>query len=169
MPIKVEGIEDALRVFDKQPENTEKVLKTAMRAGAKAGAQELKKALPARFKALAKGKVGVDARKNYWAGVGVYNNQRAQGHQPAAYRTGKARKGIVDWFKFYWQDYGTLTLRDQSHHFTRPVRGNVRTRRNNVGIAPRKVFDRTVESSARRFQEAMEDSIEKQKDKLLER
>ena len=169
MPIKIEGVEDALKVFEHQPQNAKKVSTRAMKDAVRAGTRELKRSAPARFKALVKGKNGLDANLDSWASIGYYNTKVVQGHQPKAYRGAGARGGISDWFKFYWNDYGTLSLRDPTHKFTRPVKANVKTRRNNVGIQPRGYFDRAVPLVTSKFQEAYEASVEKNKDKLLDK
>jgi len=166
--VRIEGLEDTLRFFDKQPANAKSIVQKAMKAGAKAGAKSLKQALPSRWKKLPKSKAGIDARNEIWCRFGVYNNQVAQGHQPKAYQGADSKTGITDWFKFYWQNYGTLTHRDRSHQFVRGVRKNP-ARRNNVGQRPTNVYDRAVDSAMRDFMDAFEASIEQNKNELLNR
>ena len=168
MAIKIEGVSDALKVFEHQPQNAKKVSSRAMKDAVRAGTREMKRSAPARFKALVKGKNGLDSSLDSWASIGYYNTKVSQGHQPKGFRGAGARGGISDWFKFYWNDYGTLSLRDPSHKFTRPVKKNVKARRNNVGIPPRGYFDRAIPSVTQRFNETYQDSVEKNKDKLLE-
>ena len=165
---RIEGLEDTLRFFDKQPENAKRIVQKAMKAGAKAGAKALKKAVPIRWSKLPKSKVGIDARNEIWARFGMYNNQVAQGHQPRAYQGEDTKTGITDWFKFYWGNYGTLTHRDRSHKFVRGIRKNP-NRRNNVGQRATNVYDRAVDSATREFKEAFEAAVERNKNELLNR
>lgn len=167
--MKVEGLGDALKVFENQPQNAKKVSDRAIKDGVKAGVREMRQSAPARFKALVKGKTGKDASLDTWASVGYYNTKVMQGHQPKAYQGAGARGGISDWFKFYWNNYGTLLLRDSSHKFTRPVKGKVAGRRNNVGVRPNNWFEQAIPTTTQKFQEAYEASVEKNKDKLIER
>lgn len=172
MAVRIEGLEDTLRFFDKQPENAKRIVEKSMKAGAKAGAKDLKKQLPLRFRKLAKSKSGIDARNEIWCRFGLYNNQVSQGHQPKTYRDsgpdGQPKKGITDWFKFYWRNYGTLTYRDRTHKFVRGIRKNV-NRRNNVGQMATNEYDRAVVSAKRSFTEAFESAVMKNKDELLKR
>ena len=139
-----------------------------MKAGAKAGAKSLKQALPSRWKKLPKSKAGIDARNEIWCRFGVYNNQVAQGHQPKAYQGADSKTGITDWFKFYWQNYGTLTRRDRSHNFVKPIKPN-KKRRNEVGQPHTNVYDRAVSAAMNEFEEAFYASVERNKNELLNR
>lgn len=169
MAYRIEGMDDLLKVFASQPRSVKKLSDTAMKDAVKAGVREMKRMAPARFKDLVKGKKGYDATRETWASIGYYQTNAFGGHQPKAYRGGEAKTGITDWFKFYWNDYGTLTLRDPSHKFVKPVRGKNERRRNNIGIKHRNYFDRSLPTTTQKFQEAYEASVEKHKDILLEK
>ena len=166
---RIEGLDDTLRFFDAQPANAKRLVQKAMKDGARAGAKAVRRALPTRWRKLVKTSGGIDARNEIWSRFGVYNNRVAQGHQPKAYR-GENKTGITDWFKFYWQEYGTLTFRDPAHRFQRKVRPKVPTRRNNVGIRPRGQFESAVPAGKEQFNEAFEASVTRNyKQELLKR
>ena len=164
----ITGVEDTLRFFDKQPANAKSIVQKAMRAGGKAGAKQLKNSVPGRWKALPRSKVGINARNEIWCRFGMYNNHVAQGHQPKAYRGNNAKEGIEDWFKFYWQNYGTLKHRDRSHDFVYPIK-NKKNRRNEEGQKHTNVYDRAVDNAKKAFAGAFESAVEKNKDELLKR
>ena len=169
MAYRIEGMDDLLKVFANQPRSVKKVSDKAMADAVKAGVREMKRQAPARFKDLVKGKKGYDANRETWASVGYYQTNAFRGHQPKAYQGAEAKTGITDWFKFYWNDYGTLTLRDPSHTFVKPMRAKNPRRRNNIGIKHQNYFDRSLPSTRQKFQEAYEASVEKNKDLLLEK
>ena len=166
--VRIDGLEDTLRLFDKQPANAKSIAQQAMKDGAKAGAKYLRRALPGRWRALPKAKAGIDARNEIWCRFGMYNNKVFQGHQPKAYQGADAKTGVYDWFKFYWQNYGTLTRRDRSHKFVKPIKPN-KIRRNEVGQPHTNVYDRAVGAAMNEFEEAFYASIERNKNELLNR
>ena len=169
MAVRIEGLEDTLRLFDKLPENAKRVTQKAMKAGGKAGAKALRKQIPGRWRKLPKSRVGIDARREIWCRFGLYNNQVAQGHQPKAYQGADAKMGITDWFKFYWLNYGTLARRDRSHQFVKAVRKKTPGRRNNAGQPAQNIFERAVDSAMNDFTEAFNASLTNAKEDLLKR
>ena len=53
----ITGLDDALKCFDRAPDNLLKVVRTAMKEGGKAAAKEIRKVMPRRFKRLVSNKV----------------------------------------------------------------------------------------------------------------
>ena len=70
----ITGLDDALKCFDQAPKNLVKVVKTAMRAGGRQAAKEIRKAMPRRFKRLVTSKVVKGGVSGDWnALVGAFN------------------------------------------------------------------------------------------------
>ena len=154
----ITGLDDCLKCFDQAPKNLLKVVKKALKDGGKQAAQELRKALPRRFKRLVSNKVvkGVESG-DYSALIGAFNRVKSGTDEPD------------DWFKAYWKNYGTLTRRDPNHKFDNPVKRLNRKRRNEVGQAAENFYDQAVAPAQQAFIRAFQDSLKAQEDKLKER
>ena len=160
MAYKIEGMDDCLRCLDAAPGNVVKMAKTAMREGGKQTARLIRQRTPARWRKLAgykisKGQLSGDS----YALVGYFNKGGKK----------EERGQIPDWFKAYWQNYGTLTKRDPSHHFENAVKGKVRGRRNSVGQAAQNFFEGAIGGWEDKFMEAFEKKMAEQEDKLYDR
>ena len=154
----ITGLDDCLKCFDQAPKNLRKVVRTAMKVGARQAAKEIRKAMPRRFKRLVsykvkKGRVSHDLN----AEVGAFN--RVKG-------TGGERD---DWYKAYWKNYGTLSRRDKTHQFTEPIKKLGRKRRNEVGQPQENFYDKAIQPAQAAYLRAFQDSVKQQEDKLYDR
>lgn len=160
--IRIEGVEDCLRMFEQVPENMLKISRAAMRAASKETAKKIRKGTPKRFRRLTRYKVGKTAAGNVYARIGLYNGKQISGNQP--------KKGqIPDWFKAYWANYGTLKHRDPSHPFQYKVKPKSRHRRNDVGQRAQNFFEGAIQGWEDVFVEAFSNEIKKQEDELYNR
>lgn len=154
----ITGLDDALKCFDRAPDNLLKVVRTAMKEGGKAAAKEIRKVMPRRFKRLVSNKVVKGALSgDYSALVGAFNKAKSGTDEPD------------DWFKAYWKNYGTLTHRDRSHKFDYPIKKLGRKRRNEVGQRAENFYDPAIQPAQDAFLRAFEDSVKRQEDKLKDR
>lgn len=174
MNAKISGIDEVARAFEKSPENLDKVLVKAFRAACKPAVKKVKSEVPGRFKSLVKGKVAKDADGNIVATIGMFNNQKANGHQ------NKGSK-VTDWFKAYWKNYGTLSRRDPNHKFDRPVRSKhsykvkgttksnyqAKYRRQDVGQPHENFFNEDARHYSPEFMNALKESAKKQEKDIL--
>jgi hypothetical protein len=154
----ITGLDDALKCFDRAPDNLLKVVRQAMKDGGKAAAKEIRKAMPRRFKRLVSNKVVKGTLSgDYQALVGAFNRVKSGNGEPD------------DWFKAYWKNYGTLTRRDKNHKFDYPIKKLGRKRRNEVGQPAEKFYDAAVHPAEEAFLRVFQDSVKSQEDKLKER
>lgn len=142
--LKIEGMSDCMRWCDKAPEDMVKLAKKAMRDGGKAVTKTMRPKIAERWRSLLKYKVtGGKNDKDLNCGIGMFNNKKQQGH------SNPGQDPAYDWFKFYWQNYGTLTRRDPNHEFVYPVRHSGTTaakrRRNRVGQPHLNFYDKAIE------------------------
>ena len=157
---KIDGLDDCLKCLDAAPDNVVKMTKVSMREAGKKTARIIRSRTPGRFRRIVGYKVQRgDVSKNLYTLVGYFNKGKKK----------SSDKEIADWFKAYWKNYGTLTRRDASHHFEYPVKGRVRTRRNNVGQPAENFFEQAIEGWEGESMKAFEDEMVKQQDKLYDR
>lgn len=157
---KIEGLDDCIKCMDAAPANVMKMTRAAMKDAGKVTARDIRSRTPGRWRRL----VGYKVTKgqlsgNTYALVG-YFNKGAKKNSNAA---------IPDWFKAYWKNYGTLARRDRNHHFTNPVKGGSKRRRNNVGQHAENFFESAISGWDSRFLSAFQDSMKKQENKLYDR
>lgn len=115
--VTVQGLDQALRHFDKAPAELMKASRTAVRAGARAALKKIKPRTPERWRRLLKVVVKKNTRGELSGAVGLFNiKTETNGKQS------NAKQPVSDWFKAYWSNYGTLANRDPSHHFDHPVK-----------------------------------------------
>lgn len=164
--VTIEGINDAMRAFEKAPEKMDKIIVTAMRSACKPVAKDIRSKTPSRFKKLVKSKVKANNNQEVEAWIGLFNGKQKNGRQ------GKTK--VDDWFKAYWQNYGTLENRDPIHHFQSPVKHNktraARNRRGHRGIKARHFYpydDGLPQSIVQQYLHELQGSLKKQEDKLL--
>ena len=154
----ITGLDDALKCFDKAPENLLKVVRQAMKDGGRQAAKVIRQAMPRRFKRLVSSKVVKGAVSgDYSALIGAFNRAKSGNNEPD------------DWFKAYWKNYGTLTRRDKGHTFDYPVKHLNRKRRNEVGQHAEKFYDGAVGPAQDAFVRTFQDSVKNQEDKLKQR
>ena len=158
--IHIEGLDDCLRCMDAAPANALKMTQTALREASKKSARQIRQKTPQRFRRLVKYKVFKgQVTNNQNALVGLFNKKQ----------TKNGSDDVSDWFKAYWKNYGTITKRDQSHHFDSPVKRGTRSRRNNVGQSHENFFEAAIAGWEGPFMEAFEQSMAEQQDKLYNR
>ena len=154
----ITGLDDALKCFDKAPENLLKVVRQAMKDGGRQAAKVIRQAMPRRFKRLVSSKVVKGAVSgDYSALIGAFNRAKSGNNEPD------------DWFKAYWKNYGTLTRRDRSHTFDYPIKHLNHKRRNEVGQHAEKFYDGAVAPAQDAFVRTFQDSVKNQEDKLKQR
>lgn len=136
MGVRIEGLDDVMRMYNDAPDVMIKDARDASRQAAKGVAKELRALMPQKYRKLVSSSVQnmSDGTLSTW--IGLYRRREPE-----------------LWYKAYWMNYGTLSKRDPSHQFTRPVRPNHR-RRNNVGQPPRNFYDGPASMVGDRFLEA---------------
>ena len=105
--VRITGVEDCLRMFEKLPANILKIEVAAMRSASKASAKHIRKGIPKRWRRLVKYKVyGANVRRagDTYALIGLYNRKEVAGHQP------EGKDPTFDWFKAYWANYGGVDV-----------------------------------------------------------
>lgn len=170
--ITISGIDDCIRCLDKAPDNLLKMSRTAMREAAKPVARQIRQQIPKRWRRLVRSKIVKMQSGNTNALIGLFNGHQQQGHQ-------NPDKGIDDWFKAYWANYGTLKHRDPEHSFEYPIKHatkhinrkgqEVRQRKNENGQPAQKFFEAATNGYEDKFTEAFEQSLKRQEDKLYDR
>lgn len=174
--VKIEGLDECLRAFDKADANMFKVSKDAMKAGNKAVTKQMRATAPKRWRKLIKAKVYRLPNGKLAARAGLYNSGQSGGHQNKS-----ANGAIPDWFKAYWANYGTLSRRDPNHRFDYPVKSakkvtskqarmkgqSVKYRRNDSGQPAQHFFENAISGWEDKFIRAYKDSIKQNEDKLL--
>lgn len=159
--IRIEGVEDCLRMFDRFPEKMLQVEISAMRVAARETARHIRKGIPKRFRKLTKSKV-YNKGKNTYAMAGLYNKKEISGEQ-------SGKDPVFDWFKAYWSNYGTLRRRDPSHAFQYKIKpktaGN--RRRQSVGQPAQKFFEKAIEGWQDVYVGALENEVKKHEDDLM--
>ena len=154
----ITGLDDALKCFDKAPENLLKVVRQAMKDGGRQAAKVIRQAMPRRFKRLVSSKVVKGALSgDYSALIGAFNRAKSGNNEPD------------DWFKAYWKNYGTLTRRDKGHTCDYPIKHLNHKRRNEVGQHAEKFYDGAVGPAQDAFVRTFQDSVKNQEDKLKQR
>lgn len=149
--VKIEGVEDCIRLFENAPENIMKISQKAMREASKATAKQIRQGTPKNWRKIIKYKI-----KNKGgllsARIGLYGTNKN-----------------FEWFKAYWANYGTLKHRDPSHEFQYKVKKNVRKRRNNEGQQAQNFFESAIQDWEATFTEAFETEVAKHENELYNR
>jgi len=131
MSIRVEGLDDCLKALDRLPENALRMTEAALKEAAQPVAKKIRSGMPSEFRRLIKAKVIKAERRlngNSTAIIGAFKRRRQD------------EREVNDWFKMYWQNYGTLTHRNPGHEFVFPIKKGKR-RRNNVGQPHKDFFE----------------------------
>lgn len=106
-----------------------------MREAAQPVAKKIRAGVPKEFRRLIRAKFIKPERRingNATVIIGAFKRKKQSDNE------------INDWFKMYWKNYGTLSLRDPGHEFVFPVKKGNRRRRNNVGQPHRNFFDEAI-------------------------
>lgn len=164
--VKIEGIDEAMRAFQNAPDKMDKIILTAIRNACKPVAKDIKSKTPTRFRKLVKSKVKANYNHEVEAWIGFFNGKQKNGKQ------GKTK--VDDWFKAYWQNYGTLENRDPHHRFQFPLKHNktaaARNRRGHRGIKARHFYpydDGLPQGIVSQYLQELKSSLKKQEKKIL--
>lgn len=152
---ELENVEACLRLLDKAPENLLKVAKKALASASKKTVKYFKGGIPDRYQALSSYRVKQLRNGSLSATVGLFDKGKKGGHQP-----GNGADPVLDWFKAYWQNYGTLGGRDPQHNFREPVKKAKRARMPH-GITARRFFERSTNGWQDVFVKEFKDYIDK--------
>jgi len=163
--VKLEGFDSAMRGLERMPSKVLNATKASMRAAGRKAVAEIRKAAPPRFKSLVKSKLtkGKLSSDSYLT-LGYF------------WEAPTKEKDVSDWFKAYWQNYGTLKHRDPNHKFKYPIKHEGTTaahrRRNNEGQpkqgSPARFYERGLAAAVPVFQRTFEEQMDKRSKKLLE-
>lgn len=164
--VKIEGISEAMRAFQNAPEKMDKIALSAIRSACKPIARDIRSKTPSRFKKLVKSKVKANHNHEIEAWIGFFNGKQKNGRQ------GKTK--VDDWFKFYWQNYGTLENRDPNHRYKSPIKHNrtaaARNRRGSRGIKARHYYpydDGLPQNMVSQYLQELRSSFKKQEKNIL--
>lgn len=156
--IRIEGLSEALKSLDKLPANAAKMTEKAMVEAARPVVRKIRAGMPKEFRRLIKSKL-------------VRGEKRITGNSAVIIGAFKGKKisdkEVPQWFKAYWQNYGTLTHRDPGHEFVYPVKKATKRRRNNVGQEHRNFFDEAVKGWEEIIYENFVAALKKREDELL--
>lgn len=155
--VRIDGIDDVMREFERAPGEILKASLKASRAAARDTAKSIKKRIPSRWAKLTSSKVKKSREGQVYGSIGLFN------------REGRGNN-IPDWFKAYWFNYGTLEGRDPSHRFDNPVRKAhtvvARRNKNKGGIKAQNFFEHALAGWEDTFAKAFQERLEKEKYKL---
>ena len=133
--IRIEGLDQCLKELDRMPQNALRITEAAMKEAAQPVAKKIRSGMPKEFRRLIKVKVIKAERRlngNSTVIIGAFKRKK------------QSDKEVNDWFKAYWQNYGTLQHRDPGHEFVFPIKKGSRRRRNNVGQGHKNFFDDAI-------------------------
>lgn len=159
--VRIEGVEDCLKMFENAPENALKVCRKGMRKGSAAVAKKIRAGVPKQWRKLVKYKVGKLPNGELWARAGLYGAKLAKGasdDDPA-----------FKWFKAYWANYGTLSRRDPSHQFQYKIKPKSKYRRQSVGQPAQHFFEGSLSGWDDAFVAAFGAEVKKNEDELYDR
>lgn len=139
--VEITGIDDVLRTLEAAPKEMRAVARKSMGKASSTTARRMKQKTPTRWRGLVGYRVAIDRRTGgIQARMGYYNAKTAKGKQP------KNTDRAFDWFKAYWNNYGTLSKRDPRHVFKFPVKparwAAAQRRRNRTGIPALHFFEK---------------------------
>lgn len=156
--LQIEGMSDCMRWCDAAPKDMIKLAKKAMRSGAREASKYVKGRLEPRWRRMLRYVVeGSKTDEDLNCIFGLFNRHERSG-------SGK----VDDWFKVYWQNYGTLLGRDPKHQFKNRIKPTryaaASRRRNRYGIPYDNFFDDAMQGYEnpffRSFAKYVADNIE---------
>lgn len=163
--ITITGLDDCLKLFDNAPENVVKAARKAMATASRKAATNVRRRIPKRFSSLVRSRVTNKGKIN--SVFGLFNGHQSNGRQA------NPERPIDDWFKAYWQNYGTLEGRDPTHHFDRPVNhagtAAAKRRRGRRGIQHRNWFEYAIDGWRSTFVANFREAFKAQQKQLYER
>lgn len=156
---KLEGVSQCMKAFDKAPENLLKLVKKASQSASRKANKHMQNALDPRWRGLCTYKV-TNKKGNIVSTIGLFDKGDATGHQPK-----EGADPVMDWFKAYWNNYGTLGGRDPNHKFREPVKKR-QTSTNKSGLAHKNFFENAMAGCDEVYEKEFLSFIEKNKDKI---
>ena len=147
-----------MRRLDRLPGNALKETEKAMMEAARPVAKKIRSGMPKEFRRLIKAKLVKGERRitgNAAVIVGAFKGKKL------------SDKDVPQWFKAYWQNYGTLTHRDPGHEFVYPVKKGSRKRRNNVGQPHMNFFDEAVQGWEQMMYDGFVAAMKRRESELL--
>lgn len=160
--IRIEGLDECLRSFDRLPENALRITEAAMKEAGQPVAKKIRSLVPKEFRRLIKVKVIKAERRldgNSTVIIGAFKRKR------------QSELEISDWNKMYWQNYGTLTRRDPGHEFVFPVKKDshsaAKRRRNRVGQPHLNFFDNAIRGWEQMIYDNFVAALKKRENDLL--
>lgn len=163
--VKIEGMDDCMRMFDNFPDNMISIEKKAMRDASKVVSKYIRSRTPKRFRKLVKFKLYEDRTRANYVLIGFYNRKEVAGNQP------EEGDPVFDWFKAYWANYGTLKRRDPNHKFKYPIKAKTKSnnRRQSVGQPAINFFNKAVDGWEDIYMNTFEASVKSNEDMLYNR
>ncbi len=152
--INIEGIDGALKTLEDYPKKINTVTKAAMRKAIAPIVKDIKSNTShAKFRKLVKYKFTRD--KEITIKFGLFGN-----------KTGGERTEASPWFKAYWSNYGTLTLRSSQHLFDNPIKKMSKNVKG--GIKPRLFLEKSIEGKDQQIFNNFTKYLQEGADKLEE-
>lgn len=158
MGVQIEGLDECYSWMERSPKNALKLTKKASQAGAKAMIKLIKADTPSQYRKLIRYKVDKNRSGEIETFAGLFNNAPRN----------TSGKEIPEWFKAYWDNYGTLTHRSSAHQFKFAVKKTAK-RKNNVGQDSQGWFDEHNGQLTERFMSAFEDYLVKHENDFYEK
>ena len=156
--IRIEGLDECIKAMDRLPGNALRMTEAAMKEAAQPVAKKIRAGMPKEFRRLIKTKL-------------IKAERRINGNSTVIVGAFKGKKvsddNVPDWFKMYWQNYGTLTHRDPSHEFVSPIKKNNRWRRNNIGQPHQNFFDHAIQGWEQMIYDNFIAALKKRENDLL--
>lgn len=164
--IQITGLKEAVGSANRAPGEMKRAVRQSMSSAASKTARTIKSRTPSRWRSLVATRVATSRRTgNTWARLGY---AAAPGFRSAS-RSSDRR---FDWYKSYWNNYGTLARRDQAHRFSERVKpghwASAKRRRNNAGVFPKHFWEAATLGWEQMFRRTFETSLGKQTKKLLQ-
>jgi len=152
--LAIEGLDDVLEELEVAPDNAFTIMKKSARSAGTTVKKYIMARTPSRWKKLVKS--STKSRKKDAAIlqlIGLFHTGAATGHQ------GKKGK-TYDWYKAYWNNYGTLGRRDPAHKFDNPVRHRGKSR-NRAGVRPKRFFESASQGATKVYENAFVSAFNK--------
>ena len=111
---RIVGLDKVMKMMDAAPANSLKLTRKAMREASKQTATVLRGRVPERWRSMTNFKIDrnrVTGEPCSYIGLFAASGGRKSNNDPN-----------MDWFKAYWNNYGTLQSRDPNHKFKYPIK-----------------------------------------------
>lgn len=132
MAVRIEGLTEALAFLEAYPKKVNGIVKKSLKVAIKPVLNDIKQNAPkSAWKKMVTAKYVKGS--NPTIKFGFFGEKKS----------GREAREIPDWFKAYWNNYGTLNKRFSGHKFQFPVKKT--TKNNNAGVKSKLFFDRAIE------------------------